>query len=95
MSGDPGCLVCGSPVEITGSRGPIPVYCSAACRQRAFRARHGLMADVPATFERKLAQYLVDMGLAESIRGYGHATGEEVAAGVVAFMTAWKRDGDA
>lgn len=34
------CPVDGTPVDtLSARRGPAPVYCSAACRQRAFRAR--------------------------------------------------------
>ncbi|MFC4851956.1 RNA polymerase subunit sigma-70 [Actinophytocola glycyrrhizae] len=33
------CLMCGRPLQVSAGRGRTSVYCSAACRQKAYRAR--------------------------------------------------------
>lgn len=33
------CAWCGRPIERTGARGPLPVYCSHSCREKAYRDR--------------------------------------------------------
>ncbi|WP_199749112.1 sigma-70 family RNA polymerase sigma factor [Amycolatopsis sp. WAC 01376] len=43
------CGMCGGPLPSkAGSRGRVAVYCSAACRQRAYRSRHDPAPDVEA-----------------------------------------------
>ena len=39
------CAHCGARTPV-GGMGPIPVYCGGACRQAAYRERHGLV-EVP------------------------------------------------
>lgn len=37
------CAECGQPRPPTTNRGPLPVYCGANCRQKAFRRRQGFV----------------------------------------------------
>lgn len=42
VGGDVVCVVCGRVFGRRSVRGPVPRFCSAACRQRAHRARNAM-----------------------------------------------------
>lgn len=46
--------------------------------------------ELPISMRDSLAAYLVSKALAEERRGYGHATGEDVADAVLVFLEKWE-----
>jgi RNA polymerase sigma-70 factor (TIGR02960 family) len=71
------CLTCGRPLQVTAGRGRTSVYCSAACRQKAYRTRRSTTStvDSPDAVHRVIAEMSLRMQLlaVDSVRVSGPA----------------------